>query len=114
MKMKWILTAFTAVMLAAPGAMAGESTHEPGEHRGKMMEKIDTDGDGKVSKAEFTASHEERFTKTDTDQDGFLSSEEMKAAWEQMHEKRKAHRAEKAGEAVTGEAPAEAPAEAAE
>lgn len=87
MRTKLMLAAVTAVMMAAPVAMAGE--HGEAKHGGKMLEKIDTDADGKVSKAEFMTAHEARFTKADADADGFLTAEEMKAAWENMREKRR-------------------------
>ncbi len=95
MKMKWILMAFTAVMLAAPVAMAEEPYKPAGERHKRMMEKIDADKDGKVSKAEFTSSYEDRFAKADADADGFLTEAEMKAAWEKMSAEREARRAAK-------------------
>ena len=101
MRTKLMLAAAAMVMMTAPVAMAGE--HGEGKHGGKMMEKMDTDGDGKVSKAEFVAAHEARFAKTDTDADGFLTAEEMKAAWEHMREKRKSAMEEKSGSATEGE-----------
>lgn len=92
MNKNWILGAAFAAFLAAPAAFAQDEPPKgpppPGAQHARMMEKIDTDGDGKISKAEFTAAQEERFTKTDTDGDGFLSPEEMKASWEKMHEMR--------------------------
>jgi Ca2+-binding EF-hand superfamily protein len=45
-----------------------------------MLKKIDTDGDGKVSKAEALAAAAARFDKADANKDGFLTVEEMKAA----------------------------------
>jgi len=80
----------------AIGSTAVMAEHHEGDHKGKMMERIDTDGDGMVSKAEFMAKHEEKFAKMDADSDGMLTTEEMKEAkaqmkekWDEMKEKRK-------------------------
>jgi Ca2+-binding EF-hand superfamily protein len=50
-----------------------------GEHGG-AMKKMDTDNDGKVSKAEALAAAAARFDAADTNKDGFLTQDEMKAA----------------------------------
>lgn len=55
---------------------------------GKMLEKIDTDKDGKISKQEWQTHHEQHFTELDADKDGFVTKEEMKARHEKMREKR--------------------------
>lgn len=88
--------------VAAIGAFAMTSTaamaehHEGGDYKGKMMERVDTDGDGQISKAEFLAKHEEMFTKIDTDGNGMISKAENEAAkanrkekYKEMKEKRK-------------------------
>lgn len=46
------------------------------------LEHMDTDKDGRVSRAEFAAAHKDddsKFAAHDTNQDGFLSAEELKA-----------------------------------
>jgi hypothetical protein len=73
--------------LTAGAAMAEH--HEGGYHKGKMMERVDTDGDGQISKAEFMAKHEEQFSKVDVNGDGMLSKDEMKAARSERKEKMK-------------------------
>ncbi len=59
------------------------------------MQDADTDGDGFVSKAEFTVAHtariEERFARMDTDADGLLSQQEIDAVRENMRGKHKRH-----------------------
>jgi Ca2+-binding EF-hand superfamily protein len=45
---------------------------------------IDTNGDGKISRAEHEAGSEKMFTKMDTNDDGFLSKEEFEAGHEMM------------------------------
>ena len=49
-------------------------------HGGKhcKMKKMDTDGDGSVSKVEFMEHAEKKFSYKDKDGDGVLSSDEMK------------------------------------
>ncbi len=48
----------------------------------------DTDGDGKLSQAEFMTQHLEHFTKLDTDNDGNISAAEQAAAKAKMKERR--------------------------
>lgn len=52
----------------------GDHKHKKGEHK---LKKMDTDKDGKISKAEFDKKHEDKFTKMDKNSDGFLSQEEL-------------------------------------
>ena len=51
--------------------------------------KLDLDGDGVVSKAEFLKHAEERFSKIDKDGSGDISKEEGRAAHKHMKDKRK-------------------------
>lgn len=53
-----------------------------------MMKKMDTDGDGKISKAEADAHHEAKFKKMDANGDGFITKDEKEAMREKMKEKR--------------------------
>ena len=78
--------------LLAPGtAAAGEKAAE-----GKCgMDKVDTDKDGKVSRAEFVAAHADKaamFDTIDTSKDGFIDAAEHKA-----------HKEGKCGEGKCGE-----------
>lgn len=62
------------------GGEAGEKKPAP-----KKFVKADTDQDGKLSLAEFTAAHPgekagKRFETADADKDGFLTPAELKAA----------------------------------
>ena len=98
-KLGWVL-----VMALAGGAALSVSagSHEDGEggHHGKfmrkMLDRMDADGDGLVSEAEFVGAHRERFAKMDADGDGQLSHEEMaahhSAKREQRREKREMRR----------------------
>jgi EF-hand domain pair len=77
---------FSAILLATPAMAAGDGSQVrerlqagKGEHGGKgaqMLMKLDTDGDGAVSKAEFMAGTEARFTKMDRNGDGKISKED--------------------------------------
>ena len=61
--------------------------HQRGGHGMGMMRSADTNGDQKISKAEFTAAALARFEKADTNNDGKVTREERQAA-------RKAYRGE--------------------
>lgn len=50
-----------------------------GEMRGMMMQRADSDGDGAISQAEFTATALARFDRTDADSDGTITAEERQA-----------------------------------
>lgn len=93
---KYVLSAAMAVALGLASGAAIAGHHEGGKHEGprgeKMMERIDTDGDGVISKAEFMAKHEEKFTQMDTNGDGSLSKDEMEAAHAKMKDKWKGHK----------------------
>ena len=80
--LKRILLAGTsaAILLAlvAAGASAG---------KGRFLRAMDTDGDGKVTVAEFEARGAERFAKIDTNGDGQLSQQEARNAKAKRREK---------------------------
>lgn len=80
--------AISALSIGATAAIADD--HHGGHgHKGKMMERVDTNGDGQISKAEFMAKHEGKFVKMDANSDGFISKEEMKDAKGKMKNKMK-------------------------
>ena len=66
---------------------AARASHRGGH--GKMLKSLDTDGDGKVSKAEAVAAAAARFDRADANKDGFITAEEMKSA---RHGHRGGHR----------------------
>ena len=51
-----------------------------GDHAGAFMKRMDTDNDGRISKAEALAAAAARFDAADTNKDGFLTPDEIKAA----------------------------------
>lgn len=93
-----MLGASGLVMLSVP-AIAGP--HEGGDHdRGEkikaMLQEIDKDGDGAISKDEYMnharAKAEERFAEKDANGDGKISPEEGKAHMEKKREEMKEKR----------------------
>jgi Ca2+-binding EF-hand superfamily protein len=76
-------TCLVALGLLAGTAMAGDKPNSDAP-RGEM--RADTDGDGRVSRAEATTAGAERsgewFDKLDADKDGFVTREEMRQARE--------------------------------
>jgi Ca2+-binding EF-hand superfamily protein len=85
MKNLLVLAALALVGFVSP-ALAEEGS------AGNGLEKLDTDGDGKISKQEFMSRPEKRFGKMDADGDGFISQDEMNSAKERK-EKRKSKNA---------------------
>jgi uncharacterized low-complexity protein len=69
--------------VAPEGSCGGD--HKAGMKAGEGscgMEKMDTDKDGRISRAEFAAAHDgkdDKFGAHDPNGDGFISAEEMKA-----------------------------------
>lgn len=92
---KAAIASLALVMFATP-VLAEEGG--PRGHRGPgpdhFIKELDTDGDGKISRAEFAAKGDKMFAEADANKDGFLTKDEMKAA----HEARKAKWKEKRGE----------------
>lgn len=84
-----------AFPVAAQG-MRGDGT----KSHPRMVERLDTDGDGKVSEAEIKAHKDAMFTAIDVNQDGVLSKEEMSAHHKVMAEQMKAGFADRRAERV--------------
>ena len=61
----------------------------------ERLKEVDTNGDGNISKAEFTAQCEKRFAKMDSNGDGQISPEER----QQMHQQMQKMRPQKNGQA---------------
>jgi Ca2+-binding EF-hand superfamily protein len=88
-----------ALLLGLQG-LAWAEEHEGGEKKPRgMMEKADSNKDGKVSYDEFKAFHEtkmqEHFKKEDLNGDGSLDKEEVKKAREMHRQERKERREER-------------------
>jgi len=73
------------LLAAGEPAKAAEKKAEGKCGEGKCgVAKMDSDKDGKVSKAEFMAMHEKMFADADTNKDGMLSQAEIDAAHKGM------------------------------
>ena len=69
------MTELSSGYVVAEGHGKGHGKCHGKRHKMKMM---DSDGDGSVSKEEFMAHAEKKFSKKDKNGDGVLSAEEMK------------------------------------
>ncbi len=79
---KFLTLAALAAFVAAP-AMANEKS--PEEKQAKVdavFAKADTDSNGQISKAEWTAMSDTKFSEADTNADGNVTKEEKLAAME--------------------------------
>jgi len=65
----------------------GGKGHGRGHHGMKMMKMADTNGDGAVSQAEFTAGASKRFNSIDANSDGQITKEERQAHHQEMRGK---------------------------
>ena len=91
MKKLFLMAAVLGSFTLTSNALMAESHsgERKGDHKGKMMERVDTNADGEISKAELMAMHETKFTKIDANGDGSISKEEMKNAHKNRMGKRK-------------------------
>lgn len=80
-----LLCAVTAPVWAA--SPPKEKAKEEAPAAGMMWKQMDTDGENRVSKAEFTKSTEARFDKADTNHDGYIDQAEREKVMEKMHER---------------------------
>ena len=72
--MKKITIALACLIALGGGSVAlAHGGFGPGKH----FEKIDANGDGKVTKAEHTKAAEERFARMDANKDGVLTEDEL-------------------------------------
>lgn len=89
-----LLAAFGLTLAAAPAMADDHEGKNPARHGpDKMFEKVDTDKDGAITKAESQAFHEEMFARKDLNKDGKLTKDEVKAAHEKMRAEREAKKA---------------------
>ncbi|KRD73174.1 hypothetical protein N184_08585 [Sinorhizobium sp. GL28] len=91
---KILILTVTALSVAVTG-MAGPSfaareKMTPEQRGERMIQRLDTDKDQKVSLAEFQARISDNFKTFDTNGDGQISADEMKAKREAFREARKA------------------------
>ncbi len=55
------------------------------DHCNHMISKMDTNGDGQISRTEFMKHHGQKFDEHDHNNDRFLDAEELHHMMEQMH-----------------------------
>lgn len=77
-----IALAASAALALAAGAASAQGQGQ-GQGPGGMLTRMDTNGDGSISRAEADAARVAMFNRTDTDHDGFLSQAERDAARQQ-------------------------------
>jgi Ca2+-binding EF-hand superfamily protein len=80
MRALFLAAAFAGTMTGAV-ALAGQAAPTdqavPGGRGGGMMMRADTNGDGKISRAEYTAMSEQRFARMDKNSDGAITADEV-------------------------------------
>jgi len=83
MRNLFLVAAFAGTMTGA-AAFAGQAAPAdqaapggPGGRGGGMMMRADTNGDGKISRAEFAATSEQRFARMDKNSDGAITADEL-------------------------------------
>ena len=106
--MRHLTIALGLIACATAPALAGDQQPQrDGKHRQELLDKFDTNHDGKLDDGEKAAAraafaarikekHPELFAKIDTNGDGVLSADEMKAAREKLKELRQ-HKGQGAG-----------------
>ncbi|MCA9474040.1 MAG: hypothetical protein KC594_18400 [Nitrospira sp.] len=96
-----ILGLVACFVLAGNGAVFSQEAESMSEERGPgRLEKMDTDGDGKVSLDEFLEGAGTRFGKLDADEDGFLTAEEFKEGRKAIRAKGRERHEQRQGEKV--------------
>lgn len=77
---KFLMMAALAAFIAAPAMAEDKSSAEKEAKMNEWFAQADTDGNGTISKDEFTADAGKKFDEADTNDDGQLTKEE-KMAW---------------------------------
>ena len=96
MKIRLLAAALLLLPVAAT-LHAEEHAHAKDHHRGGGLERMDTDNDGRISRAEFDAGekHKLDFAAVDANKDGYLVRTELRAYHEKMRPQREAERAKR-------------------
>ncbi len=84
----FIFTLSAAPVIAhGPGHDDNHDNQDQCKHCEKKIAKMDTDGDGKISRREFMKFHGDKFDKHDLNKDRFLDADEIHYAMEDKHKK---------------------------
>jgi Ca2+-binding EF-hand superfamily protein len=73
-----------------PEHSSSTQTMEKEGMHGKWFQKLDKNGDGKISKEEFQLGADNKFERIDSNKDGYVTKEELQAAakqWKGKHKK---------------------------
>ncbi|WP_294823559.1 hypothetical protein [uncultured Flavobacterium sp.] len=95
MKCKFAAAFIMTALLSTAGAVAQETKKDekPESRRQEMYNKLDADGDGKISAAEAEKAPKgklkENFAEIDTNKDSFIDREELKAFAQERKDKKK-------------------------
>lgn len=89
-----LIMALLATVTAAP-LMAADNAAKTGKHANRAL-RLDTNKDGILSEAEFTAPAIARFKKADANSDGKVTREEIQVVRKVNREKRAARKAARA------------------
>ncbi len=85
---RFVIYAVILCALALPGLAQRPFGKQRNGHRlGKKMAQLDKDGDGKISRDEWTRKPK-AFDRLDVNQDGFITQEEIKAAHQARRDRR--------------------------
>lgn len=68
---------YAAAIIVGIGLLSAPAFAE--ERGGRMWDKLDADGDGRVALSDLKGKHAERLAKADANGDGYITREEMRA-----------------------------------
>jgi Ca2+-binding EF-hand superfamily protein len=76
-----------ATYAAAAGSANSGSASAQSSHTDPMIQKMDENGDGKISKKEFDDTMNKRFDALDTNHDGYIEESELQAARKRLQKR---------------------------
>jgi len=94
----WILLSCVLSLFLIPAFAVQAGTGEEGmmekekkEHHSRWFQKLDKDGDGKISREEFQEAMGKKFDRMDEDGDGVVTREEWETAKQKKMKRMKEH-----------------------
>jgi Ca2+-binding EF-hand superfamily protein len=85
---RWLMTAGAIALLALPGGIAVAAKPEQLGAASAGIRRLDSDGDGKLSRAEHAAGAQKAFEAMDTNHDGKVTAAEIDAAHARVKDRR--------------------------